>query len=408
MLQPAPYPPTLPRPDDIRVIFIGHCTLLVEIGGKRILTDPIFSDHASPVPGFGPRRFHPPGIRLTDLPPIDIILITHNHYDHLDDATIRYFGDRVAYVVPLGLKPWFAARGCSRVTELDWWEAAEYEGLCITATPCQHWSKRTPFDERQSLWAGYAVQFDDLRFLFIGDSGYYEGFKEIGERLGPFHVAALPIGAYEPAAIMAEVHMTPEEALQAFEDLGASILVPTHYACFPLTDEDVTEPPRRLFQAWRGRGYDLDHLWLLAPGQYRDMEHMIYIPTVHPVGCRRTPTPASGQFRRPEDYRTEWGIAICPHKGDMVDLESVGVRENLYEGDEGQTLSLHHVGCSGFGDHEECGTQSCPLRDPTFLRSYELHGIRTVEGGLEPFVEIDSPPESRWWQDKLIVERKEH
>jgi N-acyl-phosphatidylethanolamine-hydrolysing phospholipase D len=401
------YPQDQVNGNNIRVVFIGHCTLVVEIGGKRILTDPVFSDHASPFSFMGPKRFQPPGIPLDQIPPVDIVLITHNHYDHLDDATIRRLGDGPEYLVPKGLGSWLRKRGCRKVRELDWWEEAQVDGLRITATPCQHWSKRTFFDARKSLWCGFAVQSDKASFLFIGDSGYSDCFRQIGERLGPFTAAALPIGAYEPAEIMRDVHMTPEEALRALEDVRANIMVPTHYGCFPLTDEDPSEPPRRLFAAWQLAGRDLDHLWMLAPGQHRDLEHMIYIPTVRPVSkritspCQCTPLPLRSRSVK------EWGIAICPHKGGMVDLEVVGRRENIFEGDDGRTLVLNHITCSGFGDLPACSTGHCPLHDPAFLRSYDLHGTHGAAGNFEVFLEFDQPPEPRWWQEKLQLARRE-
>lgn len=406
--KPVAYPAYEFRPDDIRITFIGHCTLLVEVGGKRILTDPVFGAVASPFQFAGPRRFHPPGILLENLPPIDVVLITHNHYDHMDESAIRALGDDPFYIVPLNLGRELKAMGITRFVELDWWESWLCGQVRITATPCQHWSKRGLFDERKSLWCGFSIRFEEISFLFIGDSGYYSGFKEIGERLGPFSIAALPIGGYEPRDLMKEVHMTPEEAIQAHEDLGAGILLPTHYGCFPLTDEDPTEPPRRLFLEWRKRGYDLDQLWLLAPGQYRSLEHMIYIPTVRPVSkriIRRADRPAPE--RKPENALREWGIGICPHKGEMVDLEAIGYREHIFEGDHNSTLTLDHVRCSGYGDLDECRSQHCPLRDPTYLRSYDLHGVHNERGAIEPFVEIDSPPSHGWWAKELQIKRKD-
>lgn len=408
-IQPGRYPKYPCAYDDLRVYFVGHCTLIFEIHGIHILTDPMFSDFASPISGFGPKRFHPPGIRPDSLPQIDVVLISHNHYDHLDDATIRMLGDGPEYIVPEGLAPWFHRRGIRKVRELPWWQETSIADLTITATPCLHWSKRTPFDRCRSHWNGYAVASSALRFLFIGDSGYYSGFRAIGERLGPFHVAAMPIGAYDPPAVMENVHMTPEQAVQASIDARAAVMIPTHYGCFPLTDEEVTEPPRRVFEEWSHRGLEDDKLWLLAPGEYRSLEDMLYIPTI------RTPLPSVREQQGERavlapDHASalvEWSIAICPYMGDMVDLIAVGERADYFEGESGQSLVLNHLRCSSHGDHPKCRSAACPLRDPAFLRSHDLHGIRDSDGNIEPFVEMDVPPAPGWWKESLRIIRHE-
>jgi len=408
-IQPGRYPRFPCAPEDLRVYFVGHCTLILEMHGVHMITDPMFSDFASPIPGFGPRRFHPPGIRMDGLPRIDIVLITHNHYDHLDEPTIRLLGDGPLYVVPKGLAPWFRKRGIQHVQELEWWEETTVQGIRITATPCLHWSKRGMLDRCRSHWNGYAIASGELKFLFIGDSAYYDGFARIGERLGPFHVGALPIGAYDPPHIMHNVHMTPEEAVQAAIDAHVSVMIPTHYGCFPLTDEEVTEPPQRVHREWLHRGLEEDKLWLLAPGECRSLEDMLYIPTI------RTPLP-SMRTRREEraivepsspNAHAEWSIAVCPYKGDMVDLLAVGERAPFFEGDRGEMLTLNHLRCSGFGDHPKCTSTQCPLRDPAFLRSHDLHGIRDMAGKIEPFIEMDVPPAPAWWKESLRIIRHE-
>lgn len=408
---PKKYPADPPPPGDVRVFFVGHCTLIIEMGGLRFLTDPIFSDKASPFGLFGQPRYHPPGITLEDLPKIDAVLISHNHYDHLDEETIKRLPPGLKYFVPEGLAPWFRERGVADVTELSWWQVAKMNGVKIVAVPCQHWSRRTPFDTCRSHWCGFVLESGPVRFLFIGDSGYGPHFKKIGDMLGPFHIAALPIGAYDPAWMMAQVHMNPEEAVQAFEDTRASILVPTHYGCFQLADEPPGEPPRRLFHEWRAKGHDLDHLWMLAPGQHRCLEDIVYIPTVRATTTRIRRTEEDRQPKTDDPINrnrfAEWSIAICPHKGDMVDVEAVGHRDSLFEGDQGRTLTLDYVACSSHGEILECSTHHCPLRDPAFLRAYGLHGTRKEDGSIEAFAEIDTPPESKWWKEKLKLERKE-
>ncbi len=394
---PGHYPDFPPPPGDLRVVYIGHATAIVEIGGLRIITDPVFSDVAAPVRGPSYRRIYPPGIPLAGIPPIDVVLVTHNHYDHLDEPTIRQLGNGPQYVVPLGLGGWFRRRGCTKVTELDWWGEARVGDVRITATPCQHWSRRTPFDTNKSLWCGFAITSGMLKVLFIGDSGYCGGFKRLGERLGPFHVSILPIGAYDPPSIMRPHHMNPEEASQALEDLGGGIMVPIHYGCFPLTDEDPREPPRRLYAEWVRRGWDLNHLWLLAPGHHRSLEDIMFIPTVRSEGEHGiAPDKVEG------GRLSEWTIGICPHLGEMVDLEATGLRSA-----EDGALTLDHVRCSAHGDLDECHGGLCPLRDPAFLKTYGIHGVRHDDGSIEPFRETAIPPHPRWWRDELRIERKD-
>ncbi len=265
---PSDYPEIACPPGAVRIFFIGHSTLLIEFENKRILTDPVFSKTCSPVQGSGPRRFSPPGIPFEQLPKIDAVLISHNHYDHLDHPTILRLGSDPHYVVPTGLSPWFKRRRCHTVTELDWWNAVELDGMRITATPAQHWSKRSVHDTNATHWCSFVVEVGNFRFFFAGDSGYYEGFKRIGEKLGPFHVAALPIGAYDPVGFMGEVHMTPEEAVRAYEDLRADEFVAIHHSTFQLTDEPPEEPPQRLNAEWKKCKYPAQKLWIPKAGEY--------------------------------------------------------------------------------------------------------------------------------------------
>lgn len=253
------------------VIWIGHSTLLVQLDGINLLTDPHWSDRASPVSFAGPRRITPPGLRFEDLPPIHLVLISHDHYDHLDAPTVLRLArmHRPSFVVPIGLKAWFGERGITDVEEMDWWQSRSVRGLSVTCLPAQHFSGRTLWDQNRTLWSSWAVAGQAKRFFFAGDTGYYEGFKEIGERAGPFDLAAIPIGAYLPPRIMKMVHITPEEALQLFLDVRGARFVGLHWGTFDMADEPSEEPPQRLEGEARRLGLSPEQVWVLKPGEAR-------------------------------------------------------------------------------------------------------------------------------------------
>jgi N-acyl-phosphatidylethanolamine-hydrolysing phospholipase D len=253
------------------ITWIGHSTLLVQLDGVNLLTDPHWSDRASPVSFAGPLRLNPPGLAFEDLPPIHAVVISHSHYDHLDRATVTRLAEihRPRFLVPLGLKAWFASLGIDTADELDWWESREIGGVTVTCLPVQHWSSRTLWDEDRTLWAGWALAGREKRMFFGGDSGYYDGFREIGARLGPFDLAAVAIGAYAPPWMMRMTHTTPEEALGLSVDLRARRLVAMHWGTFVLSDEPIDEPPRRLRAEARRLGLDADRVWILAHGETR-------------------------------------------------------------------------------------------------------------------------------------------
>jgi len=234
--------------------WIGHVTLLLQMKGYNILTDPHFSERASPVQWAGPKRVVPPGLALEDLPPIDIVVVSHDHYDSLDEQTTKKLrqrpgGEKTRFYVPLGLKNWFAMRGVDRVYEMDWWDRSQDDSLEIIAVPVQHWSKRSLFSRNKTLWAGWVIKADDFRFIFVGDTGYTPHFKEIGKKLGPFDLAAIPIGAYEPRWFMASHHVNPAESVQIHKDIGSRKSVAIHWGTFILTDEPLDEPPAKLAAA---------------------------------------------------------------------------------------------------------------------------------------------------------------
>jgi N-acyl-phosphatidylethanolamine-hydrolysing phospholipase D len=203
---------------EVRITWIGHATFLVQLPGLNVLTDPMWSERASPVPG-GFRRFVPPAFALTRLPPIDVVLLSHDHFDHLDQETVlalhSRFGDALTWLTPLGYRRWVARRGVARVTELDWWERADLPGGAFeaVAAPARHWTRRAPWGTNTRLWCSWAVRPTGPRgprVYFGGDSGYASVFAEIGARLGPFDASLLPIGAYEPRWFMGAAHVTPE------------------------------------------------------------------------------------------------------------------------------------------------------------------------------------------------------
>ena len=255
------------------VTWVGHATLLVQMEHVTFLTDPTWSNRPSPVPLLGPRRYVEPGLALDDLPPIDFVIISHNHYDHLDLPSLRALAEinpETLFYVPLGNGELLRSRGIDNVQELDWGQTAQFEGATIHCLPSQHWSKRSLTDDHKALWSSWAVTGAEKRFYFAGDTGYFDGFEAIGHRLGPFDLVAVPIGAYEPRAMMRESHMNPEEALRAALDLQASRAIAMHFGTFDLSDEPLAEPPRRFKDAARSSELDAESAWVFDIGETRE------------------------------------------------------------------------------------------------------------------------------------------
>jgi N-acyl-phosphatidylethanolamine-hydrolysing phospholipase D len=273
------------------VTWLGHVTVLLQVAGLNILTDPTLAPAAGPYGRFGAARKVPAPIAVKDLPTIDVLLISHNHYDHLCDATIDALiasGQRPQIIVPLGLKKWFDKRGIPNVTELDWWRQKDItvnvqgqsvrDSVRIHFTPAQHWSKRTPFDTNASLWGGYMVEWlradaksqaEPWRFLFPGDTGYSNDFKAIRERIGAVDFLALPIGAYLPRDFMKNMHVNPDDAVQMLLDLDAKQAMGVHWGTFMLTQEAFDHPPRDLAIALKQRGVPQERVWLMKHGETR-------------------------------------------------------------------------------------------------------------------------------------------
>lgn len=227
------------------VTFVGHATFLIQFAGLNVLTDPIWSERCSPVSWAGPKRVRAPGLDFAALPRVDLVLLSHNHYDHLDLPTLKrlHAAHRPLIVTTLGNKPFLAGEGVDHVVELDWWQAHEPKpGVKITVTPAQHFAARGLGDRFKTLWGGFALETPAGKLWFAGDSGYFDGFKTIGEKLGPFDLAFIPIGAYEPRWFMEPVHCTPAEAIQIHRDVRARRSLAMHFGCFPLADDSYEQP----------------------------------------------------------------------------------------------------------------------------------------------------------------------
>lgn len=253
------------------VTWVGHATLLVQLDGVNVLTDPIWSERAGPTSWLGPRRLNAPGVRFEDLPPIHAVVVSHSHYDHLDRSTVERLArtHRPRFFVPLGLKAWLADLGITDVEELDWWQSRTLRDVTFVCTPVQHWSGRTPWDTDRRLWSGWALAGRERRLFFGGDTGYWDGFRDVGARLGPFDLVAVSIAAYEPPEIMQHTHTTPEQSLELFAAVRGRRFVAMHWGTFDLGDEPIAEPPRRLQAEARRLGLDDERVWILRHGETR-------------------------------------------------------------------------------------------------------------------------------------------
>ena len=244
-----------PIENEMKCTWIGHATCLLQVGGFNILTDPVFSERCSPVQWAGPLRYVPPACKIRELPPIHMVLISHDHYDHLDWDSILALESQFKPIYACGLElgSWFireAGVSPDRVVEFDWWQTRSFfnDNCHVQFVPVQHWSKRRLFnDECRSLWGGFSVQVDGLRFFFNGDTGYDDKlYEEIGHRCGPFDLAAIPIGAYQPREIMKTQHVDPDEAFMIHQKIKSSRSFGIHHGTFILTDEPVKEPSERI------------------------------------------------------------------------------------------------------------------------------------------------------------------
>ena len=261
-------PRTVPARDNSAAVvtFIGHSTFLIQTAAGNILTDPMYSEHAGPWNLLGPRRVRPPAVPFDALPPISIVLVSHNHYDHLDRPTLAKLAQKFdpITITPLANATLLRSTGLKHVEELDWWDRSATSPLPVTLTPAHHFSARGPFDRNRALWGGFVIEIDRRNIYFAGDSAYMPAFAEVGRRFSPIDLALLPIGAYEPRWFMRSVHMNPAEAVQAHRDLRPRLSIGMHFGTFQLTNEGFDEPLRALDEARRTVG--------MAPSEFQTLE----------------------------------------------------------------------------------------------------------------------------------------
>ncbi|MGK4044617.1 MBL fold metallo-hydrolase [Heyndrickxia oleronia] len=241
--------------------WIGHSTFLLQLDGLNILTDPVWAKRM----GFQ-KRLTEPGIPLEDLPEIDVVVISHGHYDHLDFPTLKKLKGNPYYFVPIGMKSLFIKKGYQNVREMSWWESFEYEGIKIHFVPAQHWTRRSLNDMNTSHWGGWIFQTTSKTFYFVGDTGYFSGFKEIAARF-MIDIVFMSIGAYEPEWFMADSHISPEDSVKAFIELEAKQFVPMHYGAYRLADDTGPEALERLLREWKKCQLPKEQLKVLSIGE---------------------------------------------------------------------------------------------------------------------------------------------
>ncbi len=257
----------------VRITFVNHSTFLIQAYGVNIITDPIWGRRASPFSWMGPKRKRPPGVALEELPPVDIILLSHNHYDHLDIKTLKYIKAKFnpLVITALGVPRFLVKHGFRRYEELDWWENTVIsDQLKITSVPAQHFSGRGMFDKDNTLWCGFVIDFPSYKIYFAGDTGYGNFIKEIGEKCGPFRVSLLPIGAYIPQWFMQPIHTSPEEAVKIHMDSKSVNSIATHFGTFPLADDGMNQPTEDLAQARLKYGISADAFIFLKEGDFTE------------------------------------------------------------------------------------------------------------------------------------------
>ncbi len=250
-----------------RITWLGHASILATIAGESLLVDPVFSDR---IGWFYPRYAAVP-LRPDQLPPVRLILITHNHYDHLDGPSIDALDRSATVIVPAKLASWFCTKGFAQIVELRWWERVTIGDITINAVPARHWSRRTPFDTNRSHWNGYVIERAGVTIYHAGDTAWFDGFAEIGTRFPRLDIACIPAGAYEPRWFMQHNHVSPEEAAEAFLLTRARMFMPIHWGAFQLADEPLTEPATRIAAWWSRHNPPGRTLWIPAIGETQDL-----------------------------------------------------------------------------------------------------------------------------------------
>lgn len=265
-------------PEILTLTWVGHTSFLIQMAGLNILIDPVWSERASPLQIAGPRRWVAPGVEFDRLPPIDAVVLSHDHYDHLDSTTISRLAERypaAGWYSPLGTGDFLRQRGAREVVERDWWDETTIEGLHLTCVPAQHFSGRMLGKRNSTLWCGWTLRSPVHTLFFAGDTGLHPEFTSIAARCGPLDVAILPIGAYEPRWFMGAVHMNPTDCLEAVDQLKTAqqgkplIVAAAHWGTFKLTDEPMDEPPKRMREEWQECGLDGKDLWIMRHGETR-------------------------------------------------------------------------------------------------------------------------------------------
>jgi L-ascorbate metabolism protein UlaG (beta-lactamase superfamily) len=265
-------PPARAGAGELRVTFVNHATVLVQVDGLNLLTDPIWAERASPFTWAGPQRYRAPGLRFRDLPPIDVVLVSHNHFDHMDRFSLRLLAEDhdPLFLVPLGNCFYLTMASQERCVELDWWETRALDGGArIHAVPARHWARRGAFDTNRALWAGYVIEAGGRRLYFAGDTGMGDHFAELRARYGPPDLSLLPIGAYLPRWFMAPQHISPDEAVEAHALLGSKETMAIHFGTFRLADDGQAQPVDELLAAIDAAGAARDRFWIPAQGESR-------------------------------------------------------------------------------------------------------------------------------------------